>query len=182
MPTAPLRRKSSGGPGSWTDCLEFQRQSRRLTCQVFFFFQAEDGIRDYKVTGVQTCALPIYPATFPALLDWEAGPMVHLHWCRVHDGEFGQLRRSGEGVALAAPPVKPGPPTLELEGRVADSLVFAIDDGIVPAFEGGSGFGWPPPYAGWTPASGIPASGWRYDLAVDDATLLPLVVTPTAPA
>src|SRR5256885_14418058 len=26
-----------------------------------FFFQAEDGIRDYKVTGVQTCALPICP-------------------------------------------------------------------------------------------------------------------------
>src|SRR5256885_17171757 len=26
---------------------------------VFFFFQAEDGIRDYKVTGVQTCALPV---------------------------------------------------------------------------------------------------------------------------
>src|SRR5256885_3413633 len=26
----------------------------------YFFFQAEDGIRDYKVTGVQTCALPIY--------------------------------------------------------------------------------------------------------------------------
>src|SRR5256885_11128545 len=25
----------------------------------FFFCQAEDGIRDYKVTGVQTCALPI---------------------------------------------------------------------------------------------------------------------------
>ena len=24
-----------------------------------FFFQAEDGIRDYDVTGVQTCALPI---------------------------------------------------------------------------------------------------------------------------
>src|SRR5256885_8823878 len=37
----------------------------------FFFFQAEDGIRDYKVTGVQTCALPIFaeavkrPATKP---------------------------------------------------------------------------------------------------------------------
>src|SRR5256884_4080729 len=28
-------------------------------CQVFFFFQAEDGIRDVAVTGVQTCALPI---------------------------------------------------------------------------------------------------------------------------
>src|SRR5256885_9659313 len=31
---------------------------RSICC--FFFFQAEDGIRDYKVTGVQTCALPIY--------------------------------------------------------------------------------------------------------------------------
>src|SRR5207253_7700218 len=29
-----------------------------LVC--FFFFQAEDGIRDGHVTGVQTCALPIY--------------------------------------------------------------------------------------------------------------------------
>src|SRR5699024_11959277 len=28
---------------------------------IFFFFQAEDGIRDRNVTGVQTCALPIYP-------------------------------------------------------------------------------------------------------------------------
>src|SRR2546430_4112532 len=27
---------------------------------LFFFFQAEDGIRDLTVTGVQTCALPIY--------------------------------------------------------------------------------------------------------------------------
>src|SRR5256885_7398346 len=30
-----------------------------VRCMLFFFFQAEDGIRDYKVTGVQTCALPI---------------------------------------------------------------------------------------------------------------------------
>src|SRR5258706_6700727 len=28
-------------------------------CVFFFFFQAEDGIRDWSVTGVQTCALPI---------------------------------------------------------------------------------------------------------------------------
>src|ERR1022692_3743156 len=32
----------------------------------FFFFQAEDGIRDYKVTGVQTCALPICNDTVKA--------------------------------------------------------------------------------------------------------------------
>src|SRR5205085_6183860 len=29
-------------------------------CIFFFFFQAEDGIRDLTVTGVQTCALPIF--------------------------------------------------------------------------------------------------------------------------
>src|SRR5437763_16510889 len=29
-------------------------------CLFFFFFQAEDGIRDTSVTGVQTCALPIF--------------------------------------------------------------------------------------------------------------------------
>src|SRR2546427_6006087 len=29
---------------------------------IFFFFQAEDGIRDLTVTGVQTCALPIFLA------------------------------------------------------------------------------------------------------------------------
>src|SRR6266446_8169814 len=36
----------------------------------FFFFQAEDGIRDYKVTGVQTCALPICSARGTAASSW----------------------------------------------------------------------------------------------------------------
>src|SRR5256885_7677666 len=44
------------------------------SCCFFFFFQAEDGIRDYKVTGVQTCALPIWGAwivvLFALLLWW----------------------------------------------------------------------------------------------------------------
>src|SRR5947208_479959 len=31
-----------------------------IWCVFFFFFQAEDGIRDDLVTGVQTCALPIF--------------------------------------------------------------------------------------------------------------------------
>src|SRR5262249_59773398 len=48
-----------------------------VRCLVFvFFFQAEDGIRDWSVTGVQTCALPIsrrwrpfgVPPRWP---DWE---------------------------------------------------------------------------------------------------------------
>src|SRR5256885_4834408 len=36
-----------------------QKDSLAMGKTRLFFFQAEDGIRDYKVTGVQTCALPI---------------------------------------------------------------------------------------------------------------------------
>ena len=44
----------------------------------FFFFQAEDGIRDDLVTGVQTCALPILVTICP--LDITDGP------CMTFDG------------------------------------------------------------------------------------------------
>src|SRR5690625_720128 len=37
-----------------------QSRTSRNDCFTFFFFQAEDGIRDGHVTGVQTCALPIF--------------------------------------------------------------------------------------------------------------------------
>ena len=37
-----------------------------------FLFQAEDGIRDYDVTGVQTCALPISDSETPAIAAEEA--------------------------------------------------------------------------------------------------------------
>ena len=35
---------------------------------VFFFFQAEDGIRYLIVTGVQTCALPIFAVVFETII------------------------------------------------------------------------------------------------------------------
>src|SRR5699024_11389009 len=41
-----------------------------------FFFQAEDGIRDRNVTGVQTCALPIYPHTAVAAVHAQLGEVV----------------------------------------------------------------------------------------------------------
>src|SRR5256885_9895591 len=49
MPCSAVNAKASVGGKRWP--------LRLVSC--VFFFQAEDGIRDYKVTGVQTCALPI---------------------------------------------------------------------------------------------------------------------------
>src|SRR5256885_4496458 len=45
--------------GLVNDCLWSCSFLSNWNVSFFFFFQAEDGIRDYKVTGVQTCALPI---------------------------------------------------------------------------------------------------------------------------
>src|SRR5256885_5621727 len=53
----------------------------------FFFFQAEDGIRDYKVTGVQTCALPI-------CADPAAGTDAEQ---AAHPGDLPQQRGMGPG-------------------------------------------------------------------------------------
>ena len=39
--------------------VKYDERRERVGVNVFFFFQAEDGIRDDLVTGVQTCALPI---------------------------------------------------------------------------------------------------------------------------
>src|SRR2546422_6739891 len=40
-------------------CVSYSDVGMQSHCAFFFFFQAEDGIRDVAVTGVQTCALPI---------------------------------------------------------------------------------------------------------------------------
>src|SRR5256886_7103587 len=51
---------------------------------IFFFFQAEDGIRDLTVTGVQTCALPI--AADPPR-DERHDRDVVASWCRLVGGD-----------------------------------------------------------------------------------------------
>src|SRR5437763_219329 len=49
-----------------------------FACSAFFFFQAEDGIRDTSVTGVQTCALPISLIIWLFLRDWGTALMTGL--------------------------------------------------------------------------------------------------------
>src|SRR5258706_11848967 len=49
--------------GRYRRCVTLRES--RLLALLFFFFQAEDGIRDWSVTGVQTCALPICAAPVP---------------------------------------------------------------------------------------------------------------------
>src|ERR1017187_4470715 len=67
----------------------------------FFFFQAEDGIRDTSVTGVQTCALPIY-WTDPASLSGKT------------DEDLFKAIRNGKGEKMPA----------EAEGRAKDDEVW----------------------------------------------------------
>ncbi|WLE96449.1 MAG: hypothetical protein QTN59_17415 [Candidatus Electrothrix communis] len=90
------------------------------------------------------------PNKLPGLLHWEAKPTVHLHWCRMHNGEFQTPRKSVEGVQVKADTYK-----LQFDGRNNDSLEFSVTEGILP-----EGY----------PTSGI---GFRYDLAVDAAVTLP---------
>src|SRR3989441_11737118 len=59
-------------------------------CNLFFFFQAEDGIRDKLVTGVQTCALPI------------CAPMAGIPH-HAADGYIARLVREGRKIAISEP-------------------------------------------------------------------------------
>src|SRR5882672_12338098 len=84
---------------------------------LFFFFQAEDGIRDHCVTGVQTCALPIY------------GHGTHVA------GTVAQTTDNGIGVAGMAPLARLLPlKVLGADGSgtsvaIADAIRWAADHG-----------------------------------------------------
>src|SRR5256885_16338434 len=80
--------------------------SKDMYSLFFFFFQAEDGIRDYKVTGVQTCALPI----LRLLAGAGPGPSAADPWRRAarhpddpgHAGRRDPLRGRAGGPPAAA--------------------------------------------------------------------------------
>src|SRR6266513_349302 len=97
---------------------------RKKIYEFFFFFQAEDGIRDRNVTGVQTCALPIYNAL---LAVQEHIAEVLLAWEGAQEGELSQpvfTRHSACGAVLTGVVFhgEPGP-MLGIEFRERKRLV-----------------------------------------------------------
>src|SRR2546425_3553706 len=105
----------------------------------FFFFQAEDGIRDKLVTGVQTCALPIFDVHRPARAE-VAQPLLELgRAATVHASPVRFALRS-EGDAAARRTARREPERLGARralGRddpddVRDHIAGALDEDRVP--------------------------------------------------
>ncbi len=94
------------------------------------------------------------------LLEWQPLPAVRLAWCRIHNGEFQQPRRSAHAVPITAGTSA----DLQFLGRTGDSLTFQVTNAIAPE--------------GYADQS-LP--GFRYDIATDDATTLPQVLAPAIP-
>src|SRR5262249_59893081 len=72
----------------------------RLSRRDSFFFQAEDGIRDWSVTGVQTCALPIWLTRLSVPLPVEA----HTISVRLLGRDALMLDDSSTTIAPGGPP------------------------------------------------------------------------------
>src|SRR2546422_4490840 len=99
-----------------------------ISSNFVFFFQAEDGIRDVAVTGVQTCALPIYVTTYTRALATLARARLSRRNAADADSllKMAQLRRevgdvSELDVRLAA--VNAG----QLENGAADDSLAAVE-------------------------------------------------------
>src|SRR5256885_4058419 len=88
-------------------CFFFVVLNRVIVCGYFFFFQAEDGIRDYKVTGVQTCALPICAdrATDADILESSHTLYAGYGLRRVYYSAFSPIPDASRDLPPQAPPL-----------------------------------------------------------------------------
>src|SRR5256885_3086322 len=91
---------------------------------LFFFFQAEDGIRDYKVTGVQTCALPISMAGGAPSLD-NALKLYEL-WVSCAEESYAATVRKDDFCRLQAELANTSAALLVEQRRHAETLVRAF--------------------------------------------------------
>src|SRR5256885_13990308 len=90
-------------------------------CQLVFFFQAEDGIRDYKVTGVQTCALPIWAAAAPIQGDGAVDVLVaDVLQQRLDGGEARARGQQDDGVVAVLAPEEAADRESGVEGKRGD--------------------------------------------------------------
>src|SRR5690606_39287113 len=95
------------------------------SCLFCFFFQAEDGIRDFHVTGVQTCALPIYSSAAPEGMRPASRTPLKLE--PVSAAPKRKPRKPRWTLMLVPPPRVPSPVrTVELKRRHALPPVMAL--------------------------------------------------------
>src|SRR5437016_1250836 len=96
---------------------------------IYFFFQAEDGIRDWSVTGVQTCALPIFTMTDNMGVKEEIELIVEFDI----DAVKAVLRRAVPTAAVE--PIPAGINTVVLTGTVAHAedieLILRVAQGVL---------------------------------------------------
>ncbi|WP_437827895.1 neuraminidase-like domain-containing protein [Sorangium sp. So ce1153] len=165
---SPRRPDSKGGC-----CADCGRVHPPVVDEYYFWlqdarhFSPDDEIQnaDQGVTSAGVLSDWHNPEKLPELLHWDSRPMVLLVWCRLHNGELKQPRRSHAGVRIdPALLASGGNSQLAFMGRTGDSLRFEVPGAVAP-----------PGHHDPTPP------GFRYDLATDSAVVLPLVAAPPAP-
>src|SRR5215475_11819870 len=97
-----------------------------------FFFQAEDGIRDFHVTGVQTCALPILAFDWSGNSDraltaarraTELDPKLPEGWAYVGEAEADKFRlqEASDALSRAAAAAPDNPEVLRVKAYLAET-------------------------------------------------------------
>src|SRR5690606_39752797 len=85
-----------------------------------FFFQAEDGIRDFHVTGVQTCALPISRASPEGVCDTPKNkePLGHGRGWRAVGRRFARRAARNRQKGRRGPALPHTPPHLRAQAKI----------------------------------------------------------------
>src|SRR5439155_12988479 len=96
----------------------------KYVSNLFFFFQAEDGIRDGHVTGVQTCALPICELGRPAAPGGDQAREAIWPDCRLPARHQLPRRGRADGTAPAHAPARRPPARRSEERRVGKECRF----------------------------------------------------------